>query len=132
MNTGYIEKTQTLKNGKAEKKNKIVRKRDKRDDFIKKFGEKEFDKIAQADEQWNELKDLPFPKGTVWLFNHFYNIWVHCEVNFNGDYLYTPKTILEYETFTGVSFSLKERSLLLKMGDWARSSINKVKTEDDS
>ena len=79
----------------------------------------------------NKLRDIEFPKGTSWLFNHFYAIWKHCEVDLSGNRILTPRTIMDYCECFGVNMTFRERQLMLKMHEWATESIAQVRENKD-
>jgi len=118
------------KDKKKKQKPKYVRYIDKRNAFIKKFGREEFDKISEVDDNWKRLRDSPFPDGSIWLFNHFLEIWYSCEVDFAGNVLFRPRDIVDYCECTGIYISYYERKLMLRMKDWARFGINSQKNDD--
>jgi hypothetical protein len=105
---------------------------DERNDFIKKFGESEFNKICQTDEKFAKLKDLDFPKGCSWLFNHFYSIWKDCECDINGNKIFTPKQIMDYCLCFGIQMTFRERQEIMMIKEWAFEGISKVKAETDN
>lgn len=131
MNYRYS-KTQPVydsKKTKKESKPVFTCNRDIRDDFIKKFGKKEFERVCLEDERMNKLQDIPVPTEYSWLFEQFINIWYNTERDFNGNVIFTPRTILDYEQFIGISFSYKERKLLLSMKTWAQTAIVEVERD---
>lgn len=111
------------KTRKKETRTEYVCNAQRRDGFIEKFGEAEFDRISSADEEWGKLRDIPFPKGTGWLFDHFYRIWTGCTVDFSGNKILTPREILDYCECFGVRLSYRERRLIMDMRRWAFEAI---------
>lgn len=102
-----------------------------RDDFVKAYGKEAFDKVCGEDSNWAKLKEEPIPSGYNWLFRHFLSMYFHCEADFNGNMVFIPRSILDYEKCFGVEFSYRERVLLLSMGDWAANEIYKLNKSDD-
>lgn len=98
----------------------------KRDGFIRKFGKAEFDRVSAADEEWGRLRDIPFPKGTNWLFDHFYRIWTGCAADFSGSKILTPRQILDYCECFGVRLTYRERGLIMRMRHWAFEAISEM------
>lgn len=111
------------KTHKKETKTTYVCNAQKRDDFISKFGQSEFDRISAADEDWGKLRDIPFPKGTKWLFSHFYEMWSGCAADFSGNKILTPREITDYCVCFGVRLSYRERRLIMDMRRWAFEAI---------
>lgn len=128
LNQQYAEKTTTIntKTKQKETKTKYVRNIDRREDFIRKFKQKAFDKICEEDESWAKLKTIPIPNGYIWLFNHFLEIWYMCDVDFGGNRIFQTKDILNYCKCFGVNISYYERYLLVKMKGWAMSEISQL------
>lgn len=134
MNHKYAEKKPVYNSKKSKKENKLtyVCNKTKRDDFIKKFGELEFEKISEEDSEWGALRDIPIPEQYSWLFSQFLEIWGSCERDFNGNVILGPRDILEYELFIGVQFTYRERKLLILMKLAAQSAIFEINQKNDS
>ncbi len=132
MNTPYEKKKPVIKaKGKKETKVIYVRKIEKRDDFIKKFGQKEFQRLCQKDEKWAELQDIPVPKMFRWLFKQFLSIRQNCEWDFNGNMIFTPRVILDYMECLGIDFTYRERQTLLAMHQWAEETVRQVRKKSE-
>ena len=103
--------------------------KEERDSFISKFGEKEFERVCVEDKTWAKLQDIEIPPEYSWLFEQFLNMWWSCERDFNGNVIFRPKDILDYEIFIGIQFTYKERGLLLQMKYWAAETVYEVKEQ---
>lgn len=104
---------------------------DKREDFVKKFGEKKFLELCKDDERLAELQPIPFPEGFTWLSNHFFKIWRHCEIDINGNRIFTPRQIIDYCECFGVKMTYPERKMILKMKEWAVEAIAELKSDKE-
>jgi hypothetical protein len=111
-------------------KKKFTSNYEKRTDFIKKMGEEAFEKVSSVDKKWKKLRDIPIPDGYAWIWNVFLQIWMMCERDFNGNIIFTPRTILDYEQCFGVNLSILDRHLLVKMKDWASEIVYELKNPD--
>lgn len=100
---------------------------DKRVDFVKKFGQEKFDKICTEDKTWANLKDIPVPNLFKWLFSQFLSIRQSCEYDFNGNIIFTPRTIIDYSECLGIEFSYREKQTLLAMNIWAEEKVREVR-----
>lgn len=124
-----VEEFDTKQNKKVTKKKRKT-KAEERTAFISKYGEDAFNKVASVDNKWKKLKDIPIPDGYSWIWDNFLQIWRFCEVDFNGNIIFTPRVILDYEQCFGVSFSILERQLLMKMKSWANEIIYEIKNPE--
>lgn len=106
-------------------------KRETRDAFIKKFSQEEFERVCKEDPSWEKLKDIPIPPQYSWIFEQFIIMWYNCEHDFNGNVIFTVRTILDYEKFIGINFTIKERRLLLDMKSSAFKGINECESSKD-
>lgn len=129
----YPERTKVYnpKSSKKETKTKYVANIEKREDFIKKFGQEEFNRISESDEKWNKLKDIPIPHPFMWLFRHFLMIWRHCEHDLNGNKIFRPVDITQYSECFEVKFTIEEKRLMLLMKEWASSTIIELTSKDN-
>lgn len=103
---------------------------DKREDFIKKFKQKGFERACQHDENMAKLQDIPIPPCFEWLFGHFLRIWRHCETDINGNIMLGPRQILDYMNCFNIYFTVRERDEILMFKEWATISISQVKKEN--
>ena len=78
------------------------------------------------------LKEIPIPEQYSWLFSQFLEMWGFAERDFNGNVIFGPRDILEYELFIGVNFSYRERKLFLLMKYAAQSAIHEINDKKDS
>ena len=102
-------------------------KAEERTDFIKKFGEDAFNQVSRVDDKWKKLKELPIPDGFAWLWGVFLQIWKMCERDFNGNIIFTARSVLDYEQCFGVTLSISDRQYLFKMKDWACETVYELK-----
>ena len=119
------------KTKKQEKKRYTITNLEKRDKFIKSFGDKEFRKICLQDDSYAKLQDIPFPPGWTWLFNHFYSMWRHCECDFNGNRIFTPKVITDYCECFKVKLTVREKREVMMMHEWASMAIAELEKNND-
>lgn len=132
LRTRYEKKRPVVdKKGVKKEKSVYTCKLDKREDFIKKFGQAEFDRICLTDKHWEELKDIPIPKGFNWLFGQFIAIRNYCVYDFNGNIIFTPRQILDYSECLGIEFTFRERQTLLAMNSWAEEIVSKIRKESE-
>lgn len=92
---------------------------------------KKFEDVCKKDEYWNSLKDIKFPKVFSYLSDLFIKIWITCKVDFNGNRQFCAEDVLNYCKLTGIKLNFYEGRLLLKMGEWAISSIYKSKEDSE-
>lgn len=118
------------KTGKKETKKKYTSNYEKRTDFIKKMGEEAFEKVSSVDSKWKKLRDIPVPDGFMWIWGVFLQMWRMCERDFNGNIIFTPRTILDYEQCFGVNFTILDRQLLIKMKEWANEIVFELKNSE--
>jgi len=119
----YTKKTTVKKNGKdSVERNKRTHNEDRKD-MIKRFGKDRFEKLVQTDSHYKMYREPEIPVGFRWLFARFMDIRNNCEYDFNGNVIFTCRTILDYEECMGVTFSLFERRIILKMRDWSNSVV---------
>lgn len=94
-----------------------------RDKFVKSFGEEKFEKLTQTDKRFSRYREPPIPLGCNWIWEHFLDIWYNAERDFNGNVIFTPQTINEYEKCFGTKFSFVEKKLMFKMKMWINETI---------
>ena len=86
--------------------------------------------MSAVGKKWNKLKDIPIPEGYGWIWEVFLQMWKMCERDFNGNIIFTPRTILDYEQCFGVTLNIIDRRLLIKMKDWANEIVFDLKHPD--
>ena len=124
----------TVTNAKTkgkESKTRYVRNIDRRDDFIKKFGEEAFEEVCITDEKWAKLKSVQIPDGCRWLFGHFLEIWYLCSYDFGGNRVFTTRDIIDYCECFGVNIGYYDRHVIMKMKSWAMSEIALLGKEEE-
>lgn len=133
LNQQYSKKETSPKSKTGEKKSRTVLKKniDEREKFIKIFSREEFDKLCAEDPKWAKYRDEPFPPGTSWLFGHFLEMWYSCRSDFNGNKIFTPRTILDYCECFGVELTIFERRKIMSMKHWAVSVIQELNKQSD-
>lgn len=116
---------------KSEQKTEWKTKVEDRENFIKTFGEKRFKQVCKEDPKFAELDFLPFPEGFNWIVQQFLKIWRHCEIDINGNRIFTPRTIIDYCNCFGINLNYHERQFIIKMKEWVVEAIAQLKSEKE-
>lgn len=103
---------------------------EERNEFIERFGEEEFNKIAKSDENWAKLQFLPIPAPFNWLFGHFQRMYRYAPGDGWGGKIFGPAEINEYCKCFKVDFNIEEKHLLLQIKDWAVETIAELRKSD--
>lgn len=125
-----MQKKRIGKDRKEENYTEYVRNIDKRNDFIKKYGQKKFDEICKVDKHWAELTDIPLPNRFKWLWDKFITLWQISDIDLNGNIIFTPRTVLDYCELFKVTFSHTEILLMFRMKNWASGTIYELKHKE--
>lgn len=130
MNTPYSVRKEVYKKGKKTEKTEWVRNSDKKKDFIEKFGEKRFKDVSRTDERLAKLVSPPLPPRFQWIWLHFLDIWRTCSHDFNGNVIFTPRTLIDYCECFRVFFSVQEKHLLFRIKVWAEDEMYQLKEKN--
>lgn len=104
----------------------MVRNCDERDNFIKQFGIEKFDKECQPGKTFEKYSDIPIPEQYNYIWEHFLTIWANSEFDFNGRKVISFGTVRDYEQCFGYSFTIKEKTLLFKIKNWAMEIVSEL------
>lgn len=102
---------------------------EKREKFIKSFGEAKFLETCKKDPNFERLKEVPCPPEYAWIFKHFKQIWQNCEHDMMGNIIFTFRTINEYVECFKVPFTVEDKKELFKMKVWAQATISSLEEE---
>ena len=127
MNQPYPVKRKVGKKEKTE----YVRNRDKRIDFIKKFGKDKFIEKSKTSPSLNKLRAYKVPDGFGWIWYQFIKIWRTCSRDWAGNPVITAGTLLEYQQLFRVTFSPVEADLIFLMKEWALEAIRELEKKDE-